>query len=119
MGVPRVHAELRLGLGVRCGRKRVARLMRAAGLVRVRHQRKYRHRPARATHEDLIQRDFTATAPDRVWFTDVTQHGAADGWVYCCAVVGPYTTVSDPQDSASTGPVPRPSSVRRSGIVAD
>jgi transposase InsO family protein len=90
-GVPRVHAELRLGLGVRCGRKRVARLMRAAGLVGVFHQRKYRHRPAPATHDDLVQRDFTATAPDRVWFTDVTQHRAADGWVYCCAVVDAYS----------------------------
>jgi transposase InsO family protein len=74
-GAPRVHAELRHALGVRCGRKRVARLMRAAGLVGVFHQRKYRHRPAPATHEDLVRRDFTATAPDRVWFTDPTPCG--------------------------------------------
>lgn len=48
-GAPRVHAELRLGLGVRCGRKRVARLMRAAGLVGACHRRKRRgHRPAPA-----------------------------------------------------------------------
>jgi transposase InsO family protein len=41
-GAPRVHAELRLGLGIRCGRKRVARLMRHAGLVGVCHRRKRR-----------------------------------------------------------------------------
>jgi len=38
-GAPRVHAELRLGLGTCCGRKRIARLMTAAGLVGVSHQR--------------------------------------------------------------------------------
>ena len=70
-GAPRVHAELRLGLGVRCARKRVARLMRAAGITGVCHRRKSRHRPAPATHEDLVRRDFTATGPDRVWFTDI------------------------------------------------
>jgi len=74
-GAPRVHAELRLGLGIRCGRKRVARLMRAAGLVGVCHRRKRRgHRPLPAPHEDLVRRDFTATGPDRLWCTDITEH---------------------------------------------
>jgi transposase InsO family protein len=41
-GASRVHAELRIGLGVACGRKRVARLMRSAGLVGVCHRRKRR-----------------------------------------------------------------------------
>ena len=87
-GAPRVHAELRLGLGIACGRKRVARLMRQQGLAGVCHHRKGRgHRPVPAVHEDLVQRRFVADAPDRVWFTDVTQHRAADGWVYCCAVI--------------------------------
>jgi putative transposase len=90
-GAPRVHAELRLGLGLACGRKRVARLMRRAGLAGVCHSRKRGHRPAPATHEDLVQRIFTADAPDRVWFTDITQHRASDGWVYCCAVIDAYS----------------------------
>ena len=91
-GAPRVHAELRLGMGVRVGRKRVARLMRAARLHGVAHQRKHR-RMGRlpATHDDLVQRQFTADGPDRVWFTDITQHRAADGWVYCCAVVDAWS----------------------------
>jgi transposase InsO family protein len=90
-GAPRVHAELRMGLGVRVGRKRVARLMRAAGIQGVSHRRKRRHRPDTATHDDLVQRRFTADGPDRVWFTDITQHRAADGWVYCCAVVDAWS----------------------------
>ena len=91
-GAPRVHAELRLGMGVAVGRKRVARLMRQQGLVGVCHHRKGRgHRPVPAVHEDLVQRRFVADAPDRVWFTDVTQHRAADGWVYCCAVIDACT----------------------------
>lgn len=91
-GAPRVHAELRLGLGIAVGRKRVARLMRQQGLVGVCHHRKGRgHRPVPAVHEDLVQRRFVADAPDRVWFTDVTQHRAADGWVYCCAVIDACT----------------------------
>ena len=91
-GAPRVHAELRLGMGVAVGRKRVARLMRQQGLAGVCHHRKGRgHRPVPAVHEDLVQRRFVADAPDRVWFTDVTQHRAADGWVYCCAVIDACT----------------------------
>jgi len=39
-GAPRVHAELRLGLGIACGRKRVARLMRAAQVAGISHRRK-------------------------------------------------------------------------------
>jgi putative transposase len=91
-GAPRVHAELRLGLGVRVGCKRVARLMRAAGLAGVCHRRKRRGwRPPPPAHQDLVQRRFTAAAPDRVWFTDITQHRAADGWVYCCAVIDAFS----------------------------
>jgi putative transposase len=40
-GAPRVHAELRLGLGVRAGRKRVARLMRSAGIIGVHRRRRH------------------------------------------------------------------------------
>ncbi len=91
-GAPRVHAELRLGLGIAIGRKRVARLMRIAELQGVCHQRKRRGwRPEPATHADLVQRQFSAGEPDRVWFTDVTQHRAKDGWVYCCAVIDAFS----------------------------
>jgi putative transposase len=90
-GAPRIHAELRMGLGLRIGRKRVARLMRAADIHGVSHRRKRRHRPDTATHDDLVKRQFTADGPDRVWFTDITQHRASDGWVYCCAVIDAWS----------------------------
>ena len=91
-GAPRVHAELRIGLGMRVGRKRVARLMRQADIAGICHQRKRRGwKPAPPTHADLVQRRFCADAPDRVWFTDITQHRAADGWVYCCAVIDAFS----------------------------
>lgn len=65
-GAPRVHAELRLGLDIHVGRKRIARLMRGDGLAGVCHRRKRRGwRPAPATHDDLVRRRFVADRPDR------------------------------------------------------
>lgn len=90
-GAPRIHAELRMGLGLRIGRKRVARLMRAADIHGVSHRRKRRHRPDTATHDDLVKRRFIADGPDRVWFTDITHHRVSDWWVYCCAVIDAWS----------------------------
>ena len=73
-GVPRVHAELRLGRGLRCGRKRVARLMRAERLHGIYRRRGKHARPAAAVHDDLVQRRFQADAPNRLWLTDITEH---------------------------------------------
>jgi transposase InsO family protein len=42
--------------------------------------------PGPAVHDDLVQRDFTAPAPDRVWVTDITEHPTAEGKLYCCAI---------------------------------
>lgn len=91
-GAPRVHAELRLGLEIACGRKRVARLMRAAGLIGVCHRRKRSgQRPLPAPHDDLVQRRFTANGPDRLWCTDITEHPTGTGKVYCAAVLDVFT----------------------------
>jgi putative transposase len=90
-GAPRVHAELKLGRGHRVGRKRVARLMRLAGLQGVCHRRKGRHRPAAAVHEDLVRRNFTAAGPDQLWCTDITEHPTSEGRVYCAAVLDVFS----------------------------
>jgi putative transposase len=77
-GAPRVHAELRLGLGVRCGRKRVARLMRTAGIAGICHGRKRRGgKPLPACHDDLVQRRVVAERPNALWVTDITEHPPA------------------------------------------
>jgi len=90
-GSARVHAELRMGMGIRIGRKRVERLMRTHAIVGV-HRRKFRRgRPAPAVHADLVQRNFTADAPDRLWVTDITQHRTREGWVYCAVVLDVFS----------------------------
>ena len=86
-GVPRVHAELRLGCGVRCGRKRVARLMRTAGLHGIYVRRRRRGCPAPPVHDDLVRRHFVADAPNRLWLTDITEHPTREGKVYLAAVL--------------------------------
>ncbi len=90
-GAPRVHAELRLGRGVRCGRKRVARLMRLDRLHGVYRRRGRRARPAPAVHDDLVRRRFAADAPNRLWLTDITEHQTREGKVYCAAVLDVYS----------------------------
>jgi putative transposase len=91
-GSPRVHAELRLGLGLSVARKRVARLMRQAEICGIGGARKTRRRnPNPAVHDDLVQRRFVAEGPDRLWCTDVTEHPTAEGKVYCCAVLDVYS----------------------------
>ena len=73
-GSPRVHAELR-SIGTRCSRKRVARLMREAGLQSC--MRGNRRRTTRRNHratpaEDLVKRSFAASQKDRLWVADIT-----------------------------------------------
>jgi putative transposase len=88
-GSPRVHAELRAE-GVRVGRKRVARIMRSEGIAA---RRKRRHsRTTDSKHSDpiapnLLDRDFHAEAPNRVWVTDVTCVWTAQGWLFLAAML--------------------------------
>ncbi|MGB8963758.1 MAG: IS3 family transposase [Pseudonocardiaceae bacterium] len=89
-GWPRVHAELTLGLGLPVNHKRVARLMRQAGLQGL-YQRRYRRgATGPATEDDLVQRHFTVEAPNRLWLTDITEHPTREGKLYCAAVMDAY-----------------------------
>lgn len=90
-GSPRVHAELRLGDGVRVGRKRVARLMRITAVRGICGRGPKRRHPAAAVHDDLVERRFWADRPDRLWCTDITEHPTARGKVYCCAVLDVFS----------------------------
>jgi putative transposase len=73
-GAPRIHRDLRAA-GVRVGRKRVARLLKQAGLRGV-SRRKWPVTTVRAEHArpapDLVQRAFTATGPNQLWVADIT-----------------------------------------------
>lgn len=93
-GSPRVWAELRLGDGVRCSRKRVERLMRLAGIQGL-HRRKFRgctrRDPLAAPSEDLVNRQFTVHGPDRLWVSDITEHPTAEGKVYVAVVVDAWS----------------------------
>jgi hypothetical protein len=78
-GRPRIHAELRYE-GMRCSGKRVARLMRHAGISGIPARRKRRgltrRRPGVAPHPDLVGRRFSAPQPDRLWVADIERHEA-------------------------------------------
>ena len=81
-GSPRVHAELCFA-GVRCGRNRVARLMRQAGLVGCHRRRAWKTTtsdPTVSPAPDLVGRRFTAGAPDRLWVADITYVRTGEGW---------------------------------------
>ena len=43
-------------------------------------------RPGPAVHDDLVQRNFTAPAPDKVWLTDITEHWTDQGKLYACVI---------------------------------
>jgi putative transposase len=93
-GSPRVHAELVLGQGQRCSRKRVARLMAQAGIVGI-HRHKGRgctkRDPSASPAEDLVQRNFNPTEPDRLWVMDVTEHPTKEGKVYLAVVLDAWS----------------------------
>ena len=93
-GAPRVHAELR-NRGQRVGRKRVARLMRKAGLVG-RTPRRFRRTtiPDPSTQvqvQDLVQREFDPTEPNQLWLSDITYIRTWEGWLYLAIVLDAYS----------------------------
>ena len=91
-GVPRVHAVLAAD-GVCVGKKRVARLMKCAGLEGVCRRKKYRStrdkdaRPA----PDLVDRHFVATAPNQLWVADITYVPTWAGFLYLAVVLDVYS----------------------------
>jgi putative transposase len=92
-GSPRVHAELR-SIGVRCGRKRVARLMRKEGLrgcIRGRRKRTTRRDRRAVPAEDLVRRDFAAAGPDRLWTADITYVSTDEGFLYLAFILDAYS----------------------------
>jgi len=92
-GAPRIWAELR-DRGVVCSRKRVARLLRLAGLQGC-HRRKGlpspRRTPGATPAPDLVRRDFAAPAPDRLWVADITYVPTWAGFLYLAVVLDAHS----------------------------
>ena len=91
-GSPRIHADLRRK-GERIGRKRVMRLMRAQGL-HGRMRRSFK-RTTDSNHDqpiapNLLDQNFTATAPNEIWVGDVTYLRTPDGWLYLAVILDLY-----------------------------
>jgi len=93
-GSPNIHAELADDHGIRVGRKRVARLMRAAGL-RGATLRRYvvtTLSDPGARHEvDLVERQFYSDGPDRLWVADITYIPTWAGFLYLAMVLDVYS----------------------------
>jgi putative transposase len=89
-GSPRVWHDLR-AWGFLCGRHRVARLMRRAGLQGRRRRRRLPRdlgaRPATAPAPNLLERRFEASAPNERWVADFTYIWTAEGWLYFAVVL--------------------------------
>lgn len=92
-GAPRIRLDL-ADAGVCVGVKRVARLMRKAGIAGV-HRRSWRHAtkqdPTAEPAPDRLDRDFTATGPDQKWVADVTYVPTIMGWLYLATVMDVYS----------------------------
>jgi transposase InsO family protein len=89
-GSPRVHAVLRTQ-GRGASRGRIERLMRRYGIRAIiappRRVRTTDSRHKLPIAPNLIARDFTAAAPNRVWLTDITYIPTAEGWLYLAAIM--------------------------------
>ena len=92
-GAPRIWLDLK-DAGAHVGEKRVARLMRINGWQGV-HRRSWRHAtkadPNAVPAPDLIDRDFTATAPNQKWVADVTYVPTVQGWLYLAIVLDVFS----------------------------
>ncbi len=89
MGMPRMHEAL-TDEGETASPNRIARLMAKNGLYGIPQRRRWRHKPSGirpAYVRNHLERDFSATAPNTKWVTDITYISTAEGWLYLCIVV--------------------------------
>ncbi|WP_235201320.1 IS3 family transposase [Microbacterium sp. CH12i] len=80
--------------GIDIGRDQTGRLMRAAGIegaTRTKRVKTTRSDPTSARHPDLVKREFTATAPNRLWVTDLTFVPTWAGIAYVCFIVDVFS----------------------------
>lgn len=92
-GSPRIWQVLRTQ-GERCGRHRIARLMRREGLRGIPAPTRWKRRgsggrPAGITNQ--VARDFSASAPNAKWVTDITYIPTQEGWLYLAVVLALFS----------------------------
>ena len=91
-GSPKIHQDL-IDDGVRCGKNRVARIMREAG-IRSRRKKKFKattnSRHNLPVAANLLDQDFTAKTPDSVWVGDITYVPTQEGWLYLAVLIDLY-----------------------------
>lgn len=89
-GSPRIHAQLQKK-GIRCGKKRVARLMRENG-IRAKQSKKFKPATTDSNHElpvapNILDRRFHWEQPNQAWVTDLTCIPTEEGWLYLAAII--------------------------------
>lgn len=92
-GVRKLWKAARRG-GIMIGRDQTARLMRVAGIEGARRSKRVkttRPGPASSRHPDLVKREFTATAPNRLWVTDLTFVPTWAGVAYVCFIIDAFS----------------------------
>lgn len=92
-GARKVHAALARE-GAQVARCTVERLMRQAGLrgvIRAKSPRTTRPAPETGRPADLVERQFTATAPNQPWVADITYIRTFSGWVYAAFVIDVFS----------------------------
>jgi putative transposase len=92
-GAPRIHAEL-AARGIAVGRKRVARLMRTAGLQGISRRKPCRTTVREATAAatpDLVDRQFAVAGPDQLWVADITYVPTWAGFLYLAVVLDAWS----------------------------
>ena len=92
-GSPKIRDELR-DEGYHCGRHKVARLMRKAGLKGC-PKRRFRistlRDPSHPVADNLLAQDFTAEAPNQRWASDITYISTQLGWLFIAVVMDLYS----------------------------
>lgn len=93
-GSPRIHAALQRA-GITCGRNRVARLMCEHGIIGVRAPKRRPVTTQRQTGAlaapNLLKQDFSASAPNLKWVSDITYINTEEGWLYLASVLDLYS----------------------------
>lgn len=93
-GSPRIHAALQRK-GVACGRNRVAKLMHTHGIVARKRSKRFpvttQRQPGAIPAPNLLNQEFSASAPNLKWVTDITYIDTAEGWLYLAPVLDLYS----------------------------